>query len=530
MLTGTVARLLIAVTLCAGFNAALTFQNDWPTLWVAPGAGLSVELLVVVVLLALYRERRPATDRLFAWSLTAFLFLLIVGRYFAVTAHALFGRSINLYFDLPRLPDVIAMTAGAHSGHEILVFAAVALAVPAALLLLVRWGVWGLARCFADVPVRRLFAGLAVAGSAAFAAASLPGMAAVGKGFARPVSPVYAHQVAFAADALLGREAATFAARPVVEPDIAALKGSDVFVLFLESYGEVAYRLPEMAASVRARADQAGRALRAAGWHVVSGYFTSPTFGGGSWLAHSSFLSGVVVSHNRDYQLLLSSRRETFVRSFAQAGYRTVALMPGLKLAWPEGQFYGYDKIYGAAAMGYAGPAFGWWRIPDQFTLDRFAEREMRAPDRKPLFVVFPTVMSHMPFAPVPPYVADWSRAADPKAYAGPEAAPESTLGDWKGARGAYRRAVLYDIALVQGFLTEKAPKTALVMALGDHQPPGIVSGPDAPWLVPVHVFSRDESRLAAFRKLGFRDGFAPSGGTLGDFALLHRKFAEALK
>ena len=91
-------------------------------------------------------------------------------------------------------------------------------------------------------------------------------------------------------------------------------------------------------------------------------------------------------------------------------------------------------------------------------------------------------------------------------------------------------RAILYDIALVEGFLGEKAPKNALVVALGDHQPPGIVSGPGATWLVPVHAFSRDENRIAAFRKLGFRDGFVPSGGTLGDFASLHRKVAEALK
>ncbi len=381
-----------------------------------------------------------------------------------------------------------------------------------------------------ELPIRRLSAGLAIAGVAAFAAASLPGLAAVGKGFAQPVSPVYAQQAEFAAEAFLGREAADFAAQPAEEPDVAALNRADVFVLFLESYGAVAYRLPEMAADIRARAEQADRALRAKGWHVVSGFFTSPTFGGGSWLAHSSFLAGVAVSQNRDYQLLLSSNRETFVRSFERAGYRTVALMPGLKLAWPEGQFYGFDKVYDASALGYAGPAFGWWTIPDQFTLGRFAEREIRRPDRKPLFMVFPTVMSHMPFGPVPPYLPDWSRADDPTAYAQAAHGPQDTLGEWKAARGAYRRAVLYDIALVEGFLTEKAPKSALVVALGDHQPPGIVSGANATWLVPVHIFSRDESRIAAFRKLGFRDGFVPSGGTLGDFALLHRKFAEALK
>ena len=530
MLNRTRTRLLIAVAVCVAFNAALTFQNAWPSLWVVPGSGLSVELLVVVAFLALSLERRPALGQVVAWGLTVALFLLVVGRYFAVTAHALFGRSINLYFDLPHLPEVIAMTAGARSIWEILFFAAAALALPVAMLLLIRWGVGTLGRCFADVSTRRFAAGLAAVGILAFAAARLPGLAPVTKAFAIPVSPVYAQQVEFASDALFGRETPDFIARPAVEPDVAALKGADVFVLFLESYGEVAYRVPELSADIRARAGQADRSLRAKGWHIVSGYFTSPTFGGGSWLAHSSFLAGAVVSQNHDYQLLLSSRRETFVRSFEQAGYRTVALMPGLKLAWPEGQFYGFDKIYDASALGYAGPAFGWWTIPDQFTLSRFAEREMQVPNRKPLFMVYPTVMSHMPFTPVPPYLADWSQALDPAAYAQAAHGPTDSLGDWKAARGSYRRAILYDIALVEGFLGEKAPKNALVVALGDHQPPGIVSGPGATWLVPVHVFSRDENRIAAFRKLGFRDGFVPSGGTLGDFASLHRKVAEALK
>ena len=55
-------------------------------------------------------------------------------------------------------------------------------------------------------------------------------------------------------------------------------------------------------------------------------------------------------------------------------GYRVLALMPGLKQAWPEGEYFRFDTIYGEAALDYRGPAFGWWRIPDQFALARFDE------------------------------------------------------------------------------------------------------------------------------------------------------------
>ena len=203
--------------------------------------------------------------------------------------------------------------------------------------------------------------------------------------------------------------------------------------------------------------------------------------------------------------------------------------MPGLKLAWPEGKFYGFDEIYDAAALGYTGPSFGWWTIPDQFALGRLVERELRVPGRKPLFVVYPTIMSHMPFTPVPPYLADWALALDPAAYSRTDNGGPGAPGGDK-ARDSYRKAILYDLALVEGFLSERAPENALVVVLGDHQPPGIVAGAGASWLVPVHVFSRDAARIAAFRAAGMTDGVIPSGPSLGDFAALHGRFAAALK
>jgi len=523
-------RLLVGLAACVGLNLLLTLQNAWPSLWVRPSAGLSVELLTGLALIAVYLERRPEFGRWFGWFVASVLFLLIVGRYCAVTAHALFGRSINLYFDLPHLPDVVTMTADSRPVAEVVFFAAAAVIVPILLLLLIRLGVGAIAESLSDRPVRRVVLGIAVVGCGAYTASAIAGFRWSERAFAQPVSPVYARQVGFVADAFSGRIGDEPVAAPVAPIDAGKLDGKDVFVLFLESYGEVAYSVPEIAAAVRPRMAQAEGRLRAKGWHMASGYFTSPTFGGASWLAHSSFLTGAAVSQNRDYQLLLSSARPSLVGEFAQSGYRTVALMPGLKLAWPEGDFYGFDKIYDASALDYHGHPFGWWSIPDQFTLGRLLEKEVGVPDRKPLFVVFPTVMSHMPFAPVPPYLQEWGRAAEAGAYGDtPTQQKAGAIGDWNAVRGSYRAAMLYNLQMVEGFLADRAPSDALIVVLGDHQPPGVVSGPDASWLVPVHVFSRDAKQIDRFRTMGFRVGLTPKGATLGDFAALHRKFAEGL-
>ena len=529
MLRTRAFRLLTVVAVGAAFNVALTMQNVWPSLWVTPGRGISVELLFLLAVLAACLERHAVIGRVTVWLLSGLLFLLIVGRYAAVTAHALFGRPINLYFDLPHLPDVAAMTVGSRPMPEILAAAVALIAIPVAALLAIRWGIGALAHCFSDRAIRRGAGAIAAAGVAVFFASALPALQWAGRAFADPVSVVYAHQAAFVTEALIGpRGAAALAKRPPAAGPT-ALDGADVFVFFLESYGEVAYRLPEVAPDVRTRAAEAERRLAEDGWQVVTGLFESPTFGGASWLAHSSFLTGVAVSQSRDYALLLSSQGTSFVGDFSKAGYRTVALMPGLKLAWPEGQFYGFDEIYDAAALNYTGPPFGWWAIPDQFTLGRLAERELSAPGRKPLFIVYPTIMSHMPFTPVPPYLPDWSQALNPAAYARASSRSSGASGG-ATARDSYRKAILYDLTLVEGFLSERAPGNALVIVLGDHQPPGLVSGAGASWLVPVHVFSRDSKRIAAFRAAGLTAGFVPSGASLGDFAVLHRRFAAALK
>ena len=98
-------------------------------------------------------------------------------------------------------------------------------------------------------------------------------------------------------------------------------------------------------------------AIHDTGRGAVSAFVTSPTFGGGSVLAHLSLLSGIEVRDQDQYVLLMTQQRPTLVSLFKGAGYRTVAVMPGLRESWPEGAFYGFDEIYGAPGLDYRGPA-----------------------------------------------------------------------------------------------------------------------------------------------------------------------------
>ena len=74
---------------------------------------------------------------------------------------------------------------------------------------------------------------------------------------------------------------------------LTALRGKDVIVAFVESYGRAAVTDPRFASEVGAVLDDGWRRLSARGFDARSAYLTSPVVGGGSWLAHATLLSGV---------------------------------------------------------------------------------------------------------------------------------------------------------------------------------------------------------------------------------------------
>jgi hypothetical protein len=521
------ALLLLSI---AGLNLALAFQNVWPTLWVRPTFEIAMELVAILLLLAAWGEWRGAVPRWLRRTAIACVGLLILGRYADVTAHALFGRPMNLYFDLAHLPNVMAMTAEARSTGDLVLFA-VAVCVAVTVVALCVWlAVRTVTGAMQITALRRCI--IAVAGGllAIFAVGQGGGIAIVQKRFALPITPVYAKQAGFAARAVAGAvPAMDFMKGDVVSSDLARLAKGDMFVFFLESYGAVAHKEAGLSSTVIPRLQRLEEKLGAEGWHMASAFLTSPTFGGASWLAHSSFLSGLTISQNQDYQLLLSTRRPTMVDVFRKAGYRSVALMPGLKRTWPEGAYYGYDRIYDASSLNYAGPEFGWWSIPDQVALERLYRNEVAPADRSPLFVVFPTIMSHMPFGPLPPYIEDWEQLSDTGVYR--ENVPDTADGkqDWKRLRQAYGRALTYNLDMVEGFMRHRSPRNAFVVVIGDHQPPAMVSGPKADWKVPVHVFTRTAGIFERLERAGLRRGAIPQGASLGKMAQFHGIILKAL-
>jgi hypothetical protein len=336
--------------------------------------------------------------------------------------------------------------------------------------------------------------------------------------FADPVTRAYARQArVVAALAGGGVLAPALGPSPNLDSGLERLDGADVLLIFVESYGAVAFEAPGVSAGLAAGRSQIAAAIRDTGRDVVSAYVESPTFGGSSWLAHLSLLSGVEVRDQDAYLSLMTSSRRTLVTSFAQRGYRTVALMPGMRQEWPEGAFYAFDAIYGSDRLEYDGPQFGWWTIPDQYALARLDVLERARRSRPPLFVVFPTSTTHAPFGPVPPYQADWSRVLTSDAFDPDEVARAmAATPDYTDLRPSYVRAMAYEYTAFTGYLREHADDDMIVILLGDHQPPAAVAGREASWSVPIHVIARSEHVLQRLDARGFRPGIEPRRPSIG--------------
>jgi hypothetical protein len=500
-------------------NASLTFVNVWPTPAIAWGNALSLELAVCVLLLAI-RRRRAAASRL----LPALWVLLVAGHYLDVTTPGLYGREFNVYWDSQHLGAVSAMLARVAPWWLIGAVAAGALLTIAVAYVSARFAIEQVAAAMERRAARLGLGSLSGVVVLLFAVQQLGAMPSYVP-FADPVTPAYARQARYALGILGSRSVPSLAAGPDLDTPMRALGGADVVLAFVESYGAVTYETPAIAGGlVESRAALAA-AARETGRDVISAYVESPTFGGSSWLAHLTLLSGIDVRDQYAYTALMASGRDSIITNFSRRGYRTVALMPGMRQAWPEGAFYGFDVIYGFDALQYPGPQFGWWGIPDQYSLAKVDALERARAPRAPVFVVFPTSTSHAPFGPVPPYQPAWSRVLTDAPF--DTAQVEASLADapdLTNMRPSYVRAIAYELTTLAGYLRERDDDLVLI-AIGDHQPPAAVSGPGAPWHVPVHVVGPRGSRvLDALRGRGFQPGLElrwPSVGAMHELTAM---------
>jgi hypothetical protein len=297
------------------------------------------------------------------------------------------------------------------------------------------------------------------------------------------------------------------------ESMLRGLRGKDVIFAFVESYGRVATEGSAFSPQVDAVLDRGTKRLQAAGYSSKSAFLTSPTFGGISWLAHSTLQSGLWVDTQQRYDQLMDIDRLTLASAFGAAGWRTVADVPSNDRDWSEGtSFYGYDQIYDRRNVGYEGPTFSYASMPDQYTLAALQRLELGRPDRDPLMAEIDLVSSHTPWAPLP-HMVDWPDVGDGSIFDPMPAEGQSPDELWKDSdqvKAAYGQSIEYSLEALISFVETYGDKNLVMVVLGDHQPSTTVSGENASHDVPITVIAHDPAVMDRISDWGWQDGMRP--------------------
>ena len=289
---------------------------------------------------------------------------------------------------------------------------------------------------------------------------------------------------------------------------LTALRGKNVVVAFVESYGRDAVEDPEFAPQVGAVLDRGTSELSAAGFAAQSGFLTSPTFGGGSWLAHDTLLSGLWIDNDQRHRTLLASDRMTLNGAFRRANWQTVGVMPAVTRAWPEGSFFGYDRFYDAKTLAYRGPkfSFGTPARPvhaGQLAAPGAGEARRQRDDRVGAGVE-PRALDARPAA------ARLGRRRRRRGLPGAAGRSDDKRRNTGQIRADYRKSIEYTLDTLISYVQTYGDDDLVFIFLGDHQPAAVVTGENASRDVPISIITRDRAVLDRISGWGWQDGLKP--------------------
>jgi hypothetical protein len=295
---------------------------------------------------------------------------------------------------------------------------------------------------------------------------------------------------------------------------LTGLRGKDVVVAFVESYGRTAVQGTTFSPPVDTVLNAGTKTLQNAGFSSQSAFLDSPTYGGISWLAHSTLQSGLWIKTQARYNQLVASTRFTLSDAFKRAGWRTVGDVPSNTGSWSQGtSFYHYDQLYNDANVGYAGPKFSYAAMPDQYILSAFQRMELAKPNRAPVMAEIDLVSSHTPWAPLP-HMVPWNKVGNGSIFDDQPAQgrqPDQVWQQSSQVQAAYGQSIQYSLGALFSWVQQVHDNNLVLIVLGDHQPAHIVSGYGASHYVPISIIAHDPAVMDRISSWGWQAGMLPN-------------------
>ncbi|HEV8551213.1 MAG TPA: sulfatase-like hydrolase/transferase, partial [Polyangiaceae bacterium] len=292
--------------------------------------------------------------------------------------------------------------------------------------------------------------------------------------------------------------------------DLVKLRGANVYLILVESYGRACFEWPPLAKITKGSFDAFERDVKAQGFSVATGVLNSSTYGGQSWLAHNTLDTGIATHSQLEYEIVYARRPTPLATYFNRAGYRSVLVQPNTTRV-AQGDFYDFRQKYYNADFRYRGPAYAWATMPDQYVLDFVRRRELEH-RAQPLFIQYVLVSSHAPWSKLPTFVDDWDALGDGRIFTRtPMLRFPIEWPHFENATEAYGKSIVYDFDLLRRYITRFIDDGSLVIILGDHQPVAEVNGDSWEFGVPIHVLSKNPDLVRPFTNRGYEPGMHPN-------------------
>jgi phosphatidylglycerophosphate synthase len=478
-------------------------------------ARIPMELLVLVAVALVL----PPWPRRIVAAVGGVLFgLLIIAKFLNMAYYALLNRAFNPVTDWPEISQakgVVQAAIGARLTWVVLIVLIIALVVLVGLITAAAIHLAAVAARHRRGSVRGLAALTAVWGlSAGLSLQLIPGSAIASTsetGLA--VDQVHLVQSALADPRIFGQaihSADPEAAIPASDL-LTGLRGKDVVIDFVESYGQVALQGTSFSPAIDAVLRKQQAMLTSAGWSTESAWEGSPSAGGVSWLGHSTLESGLWVNTQQRYNEILASQRFTLSDAFNKAGWRTVLDDPEDEEFAPAKSFYHYAEVYNRRNVGYQGPSFSYSAMPDQYMYAELQRLEF-TPGHKPVFAQIATTSSHTPWVPLPSMVP-WNQVGNGSIFNAQRGTAADVARVWSNTdtvRQYFGQSIEYSMTALTSWVTELNDPNLVLILLGDEQPHSTVSGPDPDNYVPISIITRDPSVLKQMSSWHWQNGLLP--------------------
>ncbi len=289
-----------------------------------------------------------------------------------------------------------------------------------------------------------------------------------------------------------------------------ALADRDVRIFVVESYGHTLFSNEEHRVLIEPVYDRLEKRLSEAGFASASHFLKSPAFGGRSWLADATLLSGLWVGDQQLFNTMHTSGVVTLVSLMRQAGYHTLLAAPGM--TYIDEDFFGffpYETRLIQDDFDYQGRNFSFGGgMTDQFLINAVRLRLADLEDPSPLFANYILVSSHVPFNVLPPFIPDWQSIGDGSVYWDhPRRIFDNNWLSGGEYPEGYTASIEYVLETIVDYLVTFVDDDSITIVVGDHQPRIPIAEPESTYSVPIHILSRDSSYLESYRARGFIDG-----------------------